>query len=48
MRAAGNLLDTPMGEIAKDTWKIEEIITKFDDHWDCQTLFFLPQKPGHQ
>lgn len=26
------LLDTLMGNIANDAWKIEDIITKFDDH----------------
>ncbi|KAK0156623.1 hypothetical protein N1851_000054 [Merluccius polli] len=26
------LLDTLMGDTAKDAWKIEDIITKFDDH----------------
>lgn len=30
--SGGELLDTLMGDTAKDTWKLEDVITKFDEH----------------
>lgn len=46
------LLDSLIGDIAKDSWKIvghhQKVITLPQQEQDCQTLLFLQEKPGHQ